>query len=404
MKPRTLATLAIVTAAAAALAGYALSRQSARVAAPEPEGPAFPGLEARVNDVAGIRVARGKDAFTVRRTEAGWGIADRAGYPAKFEKVKETIVALAELRLVEPRTSSPESYEKIGVEDPGREGSTATLVELSDASGATLAAIILGKPKTSVGFSNDSALYVRRAGEAQSWLARPGRGTARIDVVVDPMYWVERNVIGVARDRVRSVEVTHTPGGETVFIHRDSRETSSFTLDGLPEGRELRFPSSPDTIGSALAYVTLDDVKPADQVDFDAAPASATAVFRTFDGLVVTVRSAKIDEKTWARFEAAYVAPAAPEDASETVQKEAADLAARLGPWAFHVPDYQARNLAPRREDLLKPLPGEVPTNLPEGLQPLQIPGLTAPPPGPIGPSGPVPEAPQPADPTPPPS
>lgn len=390
MKPRTLATLAIVTAAAAGLAGYVLSRQSARVAATEPEGPAFPALETRVNDVAGIRVARGADGFTVRRTESGWGIQDRGGYPAKFEKVKETIVALAELRLVEPRTSSPESYEKIGVEDPGGEGSTSTLVELSDASGATVAAIILGKPKTSVGFSNENALYVRRAGEAQSWLARPGRGAGRIDVVVDPMYWVERTVIGIARDRVRSVEVTHTPGGASVFVQRDSRDTANFTLEGIPEGRELKFPTGADTVGSALAYVTMDDVRPVGEIDFDSAAESATAIFRTFDGLVVTVRSVTVDGKSWARFDVTYQAPPAPEEGADAVQKEAADLAARLAPWAFHVPDYQARNLAPRMEDLLKPLPGETPTDLPEGVQSLPFPGLT-PPPGPIGPAGPMP-------------
>jgi hypothetical protein len=382
MKPRTLAVLVTLTAGAAGLAAYSLSRQSATTEARDEGGPAFPALGDRANDAARVRIVKGKDVLTIARVGDGWGLVERGGYPAKFEKVKETIVALAQVRLVEPRTSNPANYAQIGVEDPEKDGDGSTLVEVADASGARLAGLIVGKAKTGTGFIADSAFYARRVGEAQSWLARPGRGTSRLDAAVDPMQWVERNVLGLAKDRVRTAHITHADGQGDLIVSHDSRESTQFHLVDIPEGRELLFPTSPERVASALSFVTMEDVRPASENKLD--QPSVTAEYRTFDGLVVTVRAIKDGDKTWAAFLVAYEAGEKPDDA---VRKEADELASRLSPWVFQVPEFQARNFTSRLADLLKPLPGETPTNLPAGVEPLNVPGLTVPPThGPMGP------------------
>lgn len=420
MKPRTLVVLGVLTVGAGGLAAWSLTRDRSAVTETGAQGPLFPGLAEKVNDAASVKVTRGTTSFTVtRRPDGTWGIAERGGFAAKFETVKAAIVGIAGLSILEARTSNPANYEKIGVEDPTKEGATSTLVTIADASGKPLASVIIGKPKTATGFNAPPDFYVRRDGEAASWLVRPTRGGERLDIRADANEWVDRAVVQLARDRVKSVTVTHSSDGHRVDAVKDKKEDTNWRLADMPAGRELKYPTSCDAIAGALASLNLEDVKPAAEVSFDGvagtpAPDVSTAEYRTWDGLVVAVRTATLaDGKTWATFEARYeeppapaatptpvepdnpdsaAAPAKPDPAeAERVKKEAADLQARLAPWAFGLADWQSRNLTTRVEDLLKPLPGEAeqPPAMPEGIQPL------APPisPTPTGPMGPAPSA-----------
>ncbi len=424
MKPRTLAILGTLTLAAAGLAAWQLSRQQSQVDDAGARGPLFPELHDKVNDVTSVKVTRGTTSFTVAlKGDGTWGITERGGFAAKFETVKGAIVGIAGLSIQEPRTSNAANYDKIGVEDATKEGATSTLVALSDAAGKPMASVILGKPKTATGFNAPPDFYARRDGEAQSWLVRPVRGSERLDIRSDPMEWLDRSIVQIGRDRVRGVTITHASDGERVDILKDKKEDANFKLAEIPAGRELKFPTSCDAVAGALASLTLDDVKPASEVSFEVAAGAAplevsTAEYRTWDGLVLVVRSAKVGDKTWAKFEARYEEPpppaepepepspvepdnpdsqaAKPEPAkpdpaeAEKVKKEAADLQARLSEWTYALADWQSRNFATRAADLLKPLPGEEapPPPMPGGIQPLVPPEGV---PSQVGPMGPTP-------------
>ncbi|MCC6659377.1 MAG: DUF4340 domain-containing protein [Phycisphaerales bacterium] len=388
MKPRTLIILGIVTAGTAGLAAYTMVRESARVTARDQSGPAFAGLGDRINDVAQVRVVHGKDELTINRTADGWAIAQRGGYPAKPEKIREAVVALTELEFTEPRTSNPSAYPEIGVQDPA-DGADSTLVELKDAKGGRIAGLIIGENKPGGGFIAEPTFFARREGEPQSWVARPGAGTQRLEASTDPMQWVERSILGIGKDRVKSAQIVHADGQGTVLVTHDTKESADFRLADMPAGAELLFPTSPERVASALAFVSMDGVSPA--AEHPITQPDSTAEYRTFDGLLLTVRAKKDADKTFVAFDAA-IDPAAT-TVEDATKKEAADLHARLSPWVFEVPEFQAKNFMSRMSDLLKPPPGEKPPNLPEGVQPMDIPG---PPQGPIGPAAP-PDAPPPA-------
>lgn len=439
MKPRTLAFLGALTIGAAGLAAWSLSRQNAASTAPGDSGPLFPGLADKVNSVASLTITKGTTTFGVMLQPDGtWGLSERGGYAAKFETIKSAIVGIAGLTIEEARTKNPAHYDKIGVENPTKDGATGMLVTLADPAGTTLASVIVGKPKTSTGFNAPPLFYARRAGEEQSWVVRPARGSEKPDIRADPMEWIERTVIQLPRDRVRTLVVTHADTGERIDITRAKKEDPNFAMLDMPQGRELRYPTACDAAAGALNMLTMDDVKPAGEVSFDApapggsAPLVSVAEYRTWDGVVVVVRSAKVGDKTWAKFEARYEPPPAPPVAepppspvepSETpdpaqpeikpdekpagtpteveiaaAKLEAEQLQSRLSPWAFVIADWQVRNLAPRREELLKPPPDsppQVPPTPPEGIEILD-PRFTPapPPPQPEGGMGPTPPPP----------
>jgi hypothetical protein len=450
VKPKTLAILAGSTVVVLAAAYFISSGNEASVRSRTVEKgkePALaPDLAKRVNDAAKITIKKGDQETILERSGSRWLVASRSGYPADFEKVRTALIGLSDAKIVAEKTSKPERYELIGVKDfdPAAKDSQTMLVTVNDASGAVLASIILGKAEEAPK-SGDSPFgmptgkyFVRRAGEAQSYLADikpPGDAS--------PLNWMKREMIALSRARTRSATVTHAaaegqPAGETLTALKAKAEDAEFSLESLPAGRELNYPGSPSQVATALEYITFDDVKPASEVDLAKEPV-ATTVFRTFDGLVLTAKLSKLDGKDWMTLEAASDpailaaaqaktetekkeepaqeglknAETKPEEATKTepptppsgvtfktpdeIKSEVDDLNSKLKGWAFQIPDYKAKQIASHVNDLLKP--AEPPTN------PTQGPAI---PPGPGGPSlvpeesGPTPlppPAPPPAEP-----
>jgi hypothetical protein len=177
--------------------------------------------------------------------------------------------------------------------------------------------------------------FVRRAGEAESWLVS---GTINVDRKVEN--WLRKDVVDVAANRVASVTITR-PDGKVVRIAKDSEADANFKLADVPKGREATSEFTINGIAGTLAGLRFDDVVSAK----DAAPPEKPldARFATFDGLVVDVIAWEKDGKNYAQLTAS-------ED------KEAADLNQRAKGWTFVLPAYKYANLNKSNDDLLKPL------------------------------------------------
>ena len=79
----------------------------------------LPGLGEDLDQVTRVTVtgAGNEPIATLQRDEdGGWTIAEKAGYPADVAKVRETLIGLAEARIVEAKTANPEFYDRLGVE------------------------------------------------------------------------------------------------------------------------------------------------------------------------------------------------------------------------------------------------------------------------------------------------
>ena len=58
------------------------------------------------------------------------GNSRKDNYPAALDKVKGSLIGLAELRFREPKTKNPDLHAKLGLQDYKEEGSTSTLVRI----------------------------------------------------------------------------------------------------------------------------------------------------------------------------------------------------------------------------------------------------------------------------------
>lgn len=384
--------LAAATAVVAAGAVAAvMSRQSATERAIVDE-PALPGLMARINDVTRLSLTGPEADFALRFDGERWVAPALADFPVDYDKVKAALIGLAELRVVEEKTSDPERYGALGLADPDAEEGGGVLVRLSDAGDGEVAALTVGNP----GRGGADEVYLRRAGEEATWLARgaPELGGA-------PKDWVDTMVLRLPGERVRRVTISHADG-EVVDLVKALPADESFELATLPEGASLRSPMTLDNVGRALAFLRFDDVAAASEGPAPGA-GDSTAVFETFDGVTVTVTLQKRGEENWARFDAAYdpeaafaepeaeeaadgeagEAEAGPEEEEAPFDAEAdfAELVSRTADWAFLIPDFKAEQLGMRLDRLID-LPSEdgedgeggdselVPGALPPGVEP----------------------------------
>src|SRR5207302_1804042 len=174
MQSKGLLALIGVTAVVT-VAAIAVSLGGSRNAAEAGSGEAvLTNFSNKIGDAAALKTSGAGGTLTLQRKAAGsgWGIAEKGGYPADPGKIRQTLLGFAELKLVEPKTRKAELYDRLDVEDPGKAGGHARLVEIDDASGAKLGELIVGKRRPDRLGTGADGLYIRRPGDAQAWLAQ----------------------------------------------------------------------------------------------------------------------------------------------------------------------------------------------------------------------------------------
>jgi hypothetical protein len=376
MNPRVLIGLAVALVVLVGLA--VLGERGGDANGPSTDSLFLPGLESKLNQVDRVEVVRGgrEAVATLLRKEDNWVVAEKDQYPADIAKVREVLLGLAQAHIVEQKTSNPEYYDRLGVESVDAPKAAGT--ELTLRSGDTaLAAVTVGSE------AGNGYRYVRRSDDAPSYLVdKP------LDVPGQGAKWVVPDIVDVDGDRVRQVTITHS-NGEPLTISKNSAAQQNFTVEGVPEGRELQYPGVANVTGSALRELRLEDVAAADA----SSDPDVTATFRTFDGLVVTVTGAEEGDAPWIEVEASaeasqadsqgtgepQAADAQPAEAASSGQDAAAGaddpgadgkgdadaagpdpqaeadaINARVHGWRYRIASYQYNQMTRRMEDLLK--------------------------------------------------
>lgn len=331
-----LAVLAAATALSLLLAGLALQWRAGITAPRETPRPLLPGFAEHMREATSIRIAT-RDGGTVEIAflpMKGWVLPAHDNYPASFDTVRRLLNGLAALDIVEPKTARPDWFGYINLVPPPQGG--GTLLTVRDGKGATLASLIFGKSADAG--SGGTKVFVRKADENQSWLARL---PAPLPFALDE--WMDKALVSVERNRIARVEFSPASGPAFTLV-RDSPDAPDFHFRALPHGREPS-PEAVDAAGAALVAFAFDDVRPRAKLDFSG---GAHVVTRTFDGLSVVVDVVREDDAYWARL---YAAAAAGSEADE----EARTINTKAYGWAYRLPAAEGAAFTATLEQLLQP-------------------------------------------------
>jgi hypothetical protein len=297
----------------------------------------FPDLTAKLAGAARVEITHQGTTITLARkgdkTESPWGLLQRDMYPVQVAKLRGMLTALTELRLVEPRTSDPTLYSRLGLEDADQKGSSSDLLRVFDASDHVIAELLVGHRRVRTAGNVPDEVFVRRPGQAQTWLAE---GSLEVDA--DPQLWLDRDIMNIDHSRIASI-VVHRDGTELDFSKQNGKlvltapanppKLEDYKLDDLDRGLELLSFEDVASDKGAVAPKVGDPI--------------GSSVFTTTDGLVVTATVLKGEKDIWARFMVT---------GSDKSKDEATKLNARLGGWTYQLGSWKEASLTPDLDTL----------------------------------------------------
>jgi hypothetical protein len=216
----------------------------------------FPGLKAA--DVAAIRVVEPKATLTLQRSDQGWVVAEREGFPADLAKVREFVLKAIELKVGQSEPIGDKDRSRLNLDGSG------TQVELDGADGKPVAKLIVGKK------------YFRREVENPDRVPADGRFVMRADnpamvyIVSDPFAqasarsaaWIDRSAFKI--EKVKTLGLRY-PDGSGWRIERGG-DNADWILAGMKPGERLEITKA-NAASYSLGLLELADVAPRDAKD-----------------------------------------------------------------------------------------------------------------------------------------
>jgi hypothetical protein len=362
MKNIRLILLAIVTLIVIIAASVAVNLRAPKTVIDK--GILFPGLASHINDMTTLRIKGYGETVTLRKKGDGWVIEEIDDYPALFDRVKQTIIGISELKVVSTKTSNPDLYSRLGVEGPGVADSPSVLVTLENNEGKEAAALIVGKQRRSKSAEKSPGLYVRRPQDKYTLLVE-----GAVDITARISSWFERTLFDIPSSSIKEI-VTRHADGDIVRLSRNDRAQEDFTLEDIPEGKKVAIKIVLNRMATILENFHVSRARGAGNFAF---PEYAhVTTLRTFDGMGITVKSAQIDDVAYVKVKFDYdpematvastTADAGGGSGGTDTSSTAVDFAAhvsmlneKLSDWVYTIPEFKYEILEKRMADLVKP-------------------------------------------------
>ncbi len=243
----------------------------------------FPELANKINDVAHINIksSENPDVILKKMEHGQWTVQSADNYPAQFNKIKNVVVSLSQLRILATKTDNPKLYPELGVENYKDNNAKSLLLVLSDQSGTTLASLIVGKPRKNNFVNNRPNLYVRKTGVKNALMVE-----GYLQLKANNNDWYERNIIHIPASRIQAVDIVKSSGAHLLVRKHTKGDTDFKVIEGDTTSPSVLL----NKLGTFLEDMHIEDVHAASHFDF---PDNATVTtFTTFNGMVITVKTA----------------------------------------------------------------------------------------------------------------
>jgi hypothetical protein len=332
MTPRSvigLALAALVTTAGAAWQWHANSSGFVETGRGER---VLPSLLGQANEIAAMSITKGERTVRIERKDAAY-VLSGSGYPVKGGKFQTALVKAASLEKFEAKTAREDKYPLIEVDDPKAKDAKGRLVSFEDASGKTLAQIIIGKKaRGRIGGVVGDGQYVRLPDDKQSWLVR---GLVEADTNLG--VWVDDSTTDMNIDFV-AMAAFEPVAGEKLTVRRTGVTEGGqgkFEIDDLPEGTKTKNDLTLRYAVQDLANVKFVDVRKDAGGDI-----VHRATLLMADGLLIQFN---ITADDWVSLKVLN------DGQDKTTTK---DLKARTSGWQYKLADYKLKQLKLTLADL----------------------------------------------------
>ena len=308
--------------------------------------PLLKGLQA--SQVAAIAIRQPRGAITIAKQDERWVIAERDGFPADFDKVRDFVLKAIALKIGQAEPIAEKDRARMLLDAGG------TAIEFLGADGKPLARLTAGRKY----FRAEPENPEKAIGDGR-YVALPG-DEKHVIVVSDPLAqastrtadWISR--AGFEVEKVKTLEVRDAAGA--AWKIERAGDSADWKLAGIRGGEKLDI-SKANAAGYTFARLELADVAPKDVRPEDAGlanPAVVTAT--TFDGLSYTLKLGKPNgDNIYATLAIAGEPRPEGKDAEERLKKINQRLPREksLGGYTLLIPKSRLEDIVRKRADLL---------------------------------------------------
>ncbi|MGB7206005.1 MAG: hypothetical protein WBD37_11075 [Anderseniella sp.] len=332
MTPRMVAGLCVAGIIATAGAVWQYQMNSSGFTEIERGQRVLPDLLGQANNVMALNVQQGDRIIRIERKGDTY-VLGGSGYPVKGGKFQTALVAAASLEKFDAKTQRDDKYPLIEVEEPATSTAKSRLLSFEDASGGTLASIIIGKKaRGRIGGAVGDGQYVRLPGDKQSWLVR---GLVEADVALG--VWVDDAITDMNIDHVALAAFKPADGPEVVVRRTGVSEggQAKFEIDNVPDGRKPKNELTVRYAATDIGNVSFIDVRKDEGGDV----AWRTRLIMA-DGMLAEFNITRDD----------WISLKVLETGKD--KSTATDLQSRTQGWQYKVADYKLKQLKLTMDDL----------------------------------------------------
>ena len=285
----------------------------------------LPGLKGNLSSLTRIEINTSTNSFSLLKDKEGWVLLDKNSYEVGFLVLSRMLKGLSVARLIEKKTSKPEFFALLNLEDVSEPESESILV--SGYSPAYEFSVLIGKRADS-----RKGQFVRMPDENQAWLI-----DQELEIDSNMMSWLNMVILDVDSQAIVRIEQFDSEG-ELLFDVERGGEGSTLVLKNIPSGRTLDYPSVTDELARSMVNLSFTDVSPHDASRWKS---PSLMKFSLADGATVSVRAEMIDGKRWL-----HLVNSDTQAGSET-----------LASWDYEVTSYVFEDFTKRLDDLLAEKP-----------------------------------------------
>jgi Domain of unknown function (DUF4340) len=251
----------------------------------------------QVNDVAAIHI-KGDTDLTLDRKDDGWHVQERAQYPANVGQIKELLIKMGDLKVVQSDPIGASQLARMHLAEPGKGADSAVLLEFKDAQGKPLDSLLLGKKHThesdrpspmpygDEGFADGR--YVMLESDPKTVLTI---SDALNNVEPKAADWLNKDFFKV--EKPRAISFVSTNATNSWNLSRES-ESAPWVLADVKAG-EVLDSNKVSSLASTLSFPSFVDVAADAAPDKTGLEKPLTVTIETFDHFTYTI---KIGHKT----------------------------------------------------------------------------------------------------------
>jgi Domain of unknown function (DUF4340) len=251
----------------------------------------------KLNDIAVIDI-KGDTDLTLERKDTGWCVKQRGDYPANLAQLKELLLKMGDLKVVQSDPIGPSQLGRMHLAEPGKGADSAIRVEFKDGQGKALETLLLGKKHTHAS-DRPSPMPYGDDGFADGRYVMLGSDTKKVLTISDalnsvdpkPADWLDKDFFKVEKPEM--VSFVSTNATNSWKVSRASESAPWVLAD--PKPGELMDSNKISSLSSSLNYPSFVDVAADSAPDKTGLDNPLTVTIETFDHFTYTL---KIGHKT----------------------------------------------------------------------------------------------------------